>query len=121
MTTKGSFKVPIYDCTVHLIVSDRVLRCINNQLQKDGEELLEICPGGWFYRPAECYCNYYIFFHLGNLSHNYINHEKSHLVEEILTDRGISPKGESRAFLDGFISHKIELFFRRHKKILKIS
>lgn len=125
MTVTGTFKVPIYDAEVKIVVSDtqiNMLRCINNLRRKHKDELEASCPSAYFYHDAESDDDdwYYMFFQFDKLTVNAINHEKSHLVEQILIDVGIKPKDEARSYLDGFISHKVDLFFRRRKKTLKI-
>ena len=117
MTIKGTFKVPIYECTVKIVVTDNLLRCINNLHKKHGDDLETIAPSAYFYHDNEEHedDNYYIMLRFDRLTVNCVNHEKSHLVEQILIDSAIKPKDETRAYLDGFISHKVELFFKRRK------
>ena len=62
---------------------------------------------------------YFIWFDINNIDVNTVNHEKSHLVEEILKDRNIKPSGEIRAYLDGLISEKIAAFFAYQKNNIK--
>jgi hypothetical protein len=59
--------------------------------------------------------NYYLFFDLHTIDTNFINHEKSHLVEAILKDRGIRPVDEVRSYLDGYVSEKITAFIKKKK------
>lgn len=118
MTRKGSFKVDVFDCTVHIIITDSIKRSINYHLRKynNKDELLTFEPSGFFCKPdPERIGNYYILFSNEDLAIDLINHEKSHLVEEILTDRDIKPVDEIRSYLDGFISHKIDSFFKKRK------
>lgn len=122
MTTKGSFYVQIYNCTVHIIVADDLQRSINYYLRKCGEKPLkkEEIPGAYCLSPDDdCSFEYYLFFGRKTIDINYINHEKSHLVEFILEERGIKAKDETRAYLDGFLSEKINALLKKRKIKLK--
>jgi hypothetical protein len=122
MTITGKFKVPIYDCDVKVVVTDNLLRCINNLHKKHGDDAETICPSAYFYHDGENHEDdlYYIMFRFDRLTVSCINHEKSHLVEQILIDSGIEPLDEARSYLDGFVSRKVDLFFKHRKKTLKI-
>lgn len=120
MTRKGRFKCDVFDCDIFITVSDNLLRSINTYFIKNEDGKLKYCPAGYFYRPGgDAIGTYHIFFDFNSLAVNIINHEKSHLVEEILTDRGIKPLDEVRSYLDGFISHKIDSFFTKRKIKIK--
>lgn len=122
MTMKSSFFVEIYNCTVHIIVADNMLRSINYYLRKCGSKPLkkEEVPGAYCLSPdKECSYEYYIFFDRKTIDINYINHEKSHLVEFILEERGIKAKDETRAYLDGFLSEKINSLLKKRKVRIK--
>jgi len=119
MTITGSFKVPIYECEIKIIISDNLLRSINSRLKKFGDKGLKTEPSAFFYHPGGDCIVYYLFFSFEKLNVNCINHEKSHVVEKILMDCDIKPIDEVRSYLDGFISHKIDLFFKRRKIKLK--
>jgi hypothetical protein len=121
MTIKGEFYVPIYDAFVKIIVADNLLRSINYHLTKHGHKKEEKSPGGYFFYPHYEHGTYYLFFCKNTLTVNAVNHEKSHLIDQILIDRSIKPKDEVRAYLDGFVSNKVDLFFKRRKSKLKIS
>lgn len=118
MTLNGRFKVPIYECTVIITVSDNIKKSINTYLRMNGDEKIDWNVGGF------CYCpdidKYYVFFDKDYLSVNTINHEKSHLVEMILKDRDIVAEDEVKCYLDGFISEKFDLFFKKRKFKIKV-
>ena len=120
MTIRGTFKVPIYNCQVNIIVSDNLKLIINNLFRKhnyhnDGQEVGALC-----YNPSDAeFGVYYLLFDKSELCLNFMNHEKSHLIEYILEDRGIKAKDEVRSFLDGFLSDKIHSFFKQRKIKLK--
>lgn len=120
MTIRGIFKVPIYNCKVKIVVSDRLKSVINRVYTKHNciHETEE--PGALCYNPGEAEIPvYYLFFDKTQLCLNFVNHEQSHLAEYILKDRGIKPHDEVRAFLDGFLSEKIHKFFKVRKIKLK--
>lgn len=117
MVVKGKFNVPIYNCEVHVIVSDNLLASINYRLRVNGDGKLKDEPGAYFYNHDAC--NYYVFFKKETLDINYLNHEKSHLVEQILKDRGIRAMDEVRSYLDGFVSEKLNEFLKKRKIKLK--
>jgi hypothetical protein len=121
MTITGGFNVPIYGCDVKIIISPTLKRSVNYYLRKHGEEKIEFEPAAFFFHPVNNpeKSIYYVFFDSDRLTTNELNHEKSHLVEEILKDRDIKPKDEVRAYLDGFISDKMDLFFKRRKGKIK--
>lgn len=89
-------------------------------MRKHNEDPIEEEPAAYFFRPVE-ESVYYVFFDSDRLNVNEFNHEKSHLVEEILNNRDIKPKDEVRAYLDGFIAEKMTLFFKRRKIEIKTS
>jgi hypothetical protein len=120
MTIKAKFNVDVFDCTVHITICKSIKSSANYYLAKCGSELITFEPSGLFCNPhCDRIGNYYIFFHEDDLTVDVVNHEKSHLVEEILIDRDIKPEDEVRSYLDGFVSSKIDLFFRKRKIKLK--
>ena len=119
MTTKGHFYVPIYECYVNVILSDNLKRVINNVIVKNNDEKIDYEPQAFAYNPDNEEANYYLFFHPNILTTSMINHEKSHIIDFILGDRDIKREDEARAYLDGFISDKINKFFKRRKLRIK--
>jgi hypothetical protein len=123
MTIKGSFKVDVFDCSVHVVIAKSIMSSVNYHLRKAGykqEDFLHFEPSGFFCNPTpDRIGNYYIFFQESDLTVDVVNHEKSHLVEHILTDRDIEPKDEVRCYLDGYISRMIDLFFKSRKIKIK--
>ena len=116
MTQKNQFNVDVFDCTVHVIVSDNIRRSIDYYLRTYGQGKLEDDVSGYFFGPCpEDVSNYFIFFDSEDVTTDVIAHEESHLVEQILIDRDIKPVDEVRAYLTGFISRKIDLIFKRRK------
>lgn len=119
MTITGKFKVDVYDCEVYIVVSDKIKQSINTYLRLNNEGRLDYDVDGYCWRPQTRIGKYYVFFDLKTFNINCFNHEKSHLVEFILEDRSIKAKDEMRSYLDGFISTKMNAFFKKRKiKIL---
>lgn len=120
MVKKGSFNIDVYDCKVNITIADDIVRSINYYNHKYGYENIESPLEGYCIRfDNENVTEYNIFISFFGLSINTINHEKSHLVEFILTDRDIRAKDEVRAWLDGCVSKKIDTFFKRNKIKIK--
>ena len=121
MTIRTKFRVDVYSCVVHIIVCSDVRKSVNYYCKKyDPEDCgIEYKPDGFFFKPFEKIGTYYIWFDLANVTVNTINHEKSHLAEEILKDRGIRAHGEQRAYLEGFLSEKITEFFNHQRNNIK--
>jgi len=118
MTIKGKFKVDVFDCTIHIVIAKSIKNSVNYYLTKAGQtnSLIDYEPSGLFCNPhTERIGNYFIFFQEEDVTVDIINHEKSHLVEQILIDRDIKPKDEIRSYLDGYISRMVDLFFKKRK------
>jgi hypothetical protein len=116
MTTKGSFCVEIYKCCVNITICDDILKSINYYLKKWDNKLLAEEPLAYFMSGVgEDESHYYLFFNRDHINSNILNHEKSHLIDHILKERGIKAHDEARAYLDGYISEKINSFFKRRK------
>lgn len=120
MTTKGYFYVKMYSCYVHINVCDNILRSINSYLKRWNEKPLLIEPDAYCVSGSGKHeSHYYLFFNRKTIGVNAINHEKSHLVDFILQDREIATHDEPRAYFDGFVSEKLDAFFKRHKIKIK--
>ena len=115
MTKTGKFKVDVFDCTVYIVVSDNIMKSINTYLRLNKEGILDYEVDGYCWRPMSVIGTYYVFFDSDSVNLNGLNHEKSHLVEFILNDRGIREKGEVRSYLDGYVSKKMHDFFSKRK------
>lgn len=121
MTKSGYFHIDIYDCYVHIIISTNIKRCVNSRLKqlnllKAADDFYDNSAGcflgGTYYGDSS---NYYLYFNESCLTHNCYNHEKGHVVDSILEDRAIPTKDEARCYLDGYISSKIQKFFKKKK------
>lgn len=120
MTRKGKFNVDVFDCTIHIVIATSVKSSVNYYLRKHNHDLIDFEPSGFFCKPdPDRIGNYFIFFSEEDLAVDIINHEKSHLVEQILLDRDIKPIDEVRSYLDGYISRRIDQFFKERKVKIK--
>ncbi len=120
MTIKGKFKVDVFSCNVHITICDNVARSVNYYLRKYNHETITGEFHGYFLVPnPDSIGHYYIFIDSENITNDTINHEKSHLVEQILKDRCIHAHGECRAYLDGYISSQVHRFFNKRKIKIK--
>lgn len=121
MTIRTKFTVAVYCCDVHVICCKDIRKSVNYHCKKydPKDKGIDYQPDGFFFRPYEKIGSYYIWFDINTISVNTVNHEKSHLVEEILKDRKIKPKGEARAYLEGYISEKFDAFFKYQENNLK--
>jgi hypothetical protein len=116
MTARGTFKVDVFDCQVHIIIAKSVKSSVNYHLRKHGQELITFEPSGYFCKPdADRIGNYYVFLSEEDLSVDIYHHEQSHLVEQILIDRDIKPVDEVRAYLTGYVSRMFDRFFKARK------
>lgn len=110
MTKKAKFNIDVFDCTVHVIITDKPKEVINAHFRANDCATIDYAPAGFcanFRANAGRIGNYYLIFDVNFIEVNTVNHEKSHLVEFILTDRSIRASGEIRSYLDGFLSKKI--------------
>ena len=108
---KFSIKIPIYGCTVHVIIDNDIEKVINSYVKrKKWDKDIAINDGsevhGYAVSPPDIK-NHYIFYSTGSMTVNYICHEISHIIDNILSQRGVEEKGEARSYLTGFISDKI--------------
>lgn len=115
---KGSFKIDVYSCEVHIFVSDKIKRAINYRLGVN-DDSIDFEPCGYTCRNNDVISHYFLYFATSCCDVNTINHEKSHLVDFILSDRGVKQTGEQRAYLDGLVSEKLDKFFRVRKIKIK--
>lgn len=112
----GKIFIPIFECTVKVVIAPNdvsMLRSINYYLRKRKDSPWLTPPEAAFMVEHNDYSDSYIlFFNKKNLTVNLINHEKSHVLEQILLDRQIRSTGEVRSYLDGWFSNKLTLLFR---------
>lgn len=121
MTVKQKIKIDIYGCFINVTICTDIRRSINYYCKKynKNDKGIDYDVAALFFTPGESIINYYLFFDFAYLTMNSINHETSHVAEEILVNRGIRASGEQRAYLEGYISDKIYYFIKRKKlKIL---
>lgn len=114
MSWKGSFKVDVYACEVHIFVGPKLKKSINYRLAID-DDSIDFEPDGYTLKNNDSISDYFVYLCSEDLSVNTINHEKSHLIDFILSDRCIKGTGEQRAYLDGLVSQKLDKFFKLRK------
>jgi hypothetical protein len=119
MVIRGYFKIDVYQCTIHIIVTDDTVRSINSLHNKFNYLPIDYAVEGYVVSSEDTIGDYYVVLDSDRLCVNGVNHEKSHVVEHILQDRGIKPNSEVRSYLDGFVSNKFDLFFKKRKLKLK--
>lgn len=121
MTITGKFHIDVYNCDVHFILCDDVKKELHKIYKKHGETKKfpkEQEFKGFMYGPEDI-DHYYLLICHEDFNHDIFNHEKSHLVEEMLVDRGIRARDEARCYLDGCISTKFNKLFAKKKLKLK--
>jgi hypothetical protein len=108
---KLSIKISVYNCSVHLIISDDIEKVINQYVKKK-KWLKEIAieadneVHGYAVTSGDT-TNYYLFYSTQSLSITYITHEISHIVDYIFEEKELEKNGEARAYLTGYISEKV--------------
>lgn len=116
MVVKSKFHIDVYDCDVIVHISDDLTHSVNTYLKKFGDES-DVETGcvynGYFMRPQNSLDTYIVFYQSDSINQENVNHEKSHLVEQILVDRDIPSLGEPRAYLDAFISKKLNALLKK--------
>lgn len=111
MLFKKSIKVPIYDCSVDLILTDfpddyiKKLYKIEG-MEHDGSSYHGICLVG---RKRN---RYYVVVDFSRDFFNTVAHELRHCVDFILTDRGFALKetDEAAAYLAGYLMSEVMKF-----------
>ncbi len=115
MNLQGDFYVPIYNCRVHIIIAKKLRKTLDELCKKLGKKKKGNKSCAAMFLSDDSDSTYYLVFEKGNVTSNLVNHEKAHLGEDILMDRGIKPKGETRCYLDGFLSEEIDKIFKQKK------
>jgi len=111
MMHKLNIKIPIYNCTVHVIIDEGIEKVINRYIKKHKicEDL--IIPEGdevhGYVLTKRDVTNYFVFYSIKSLTVTYLTHEISHVVDDILQEKNIEQNGEARCYLTGYISQQI--------------
>lgn len=107
---KLDIKLPIYDCSVKIIIESDIKSIVNRYAAKkkweNGKNYLTYPVHGLTVSESKMK-DYYIFYKTESLTVNTIVHEISHVVDFILNEREIEDKGEAKAYLIGYISEKV--------------
>lgn len=119
---KFSIKIPIYNCTCHVIISSDIEKIINKYIKlkkwDSSWKIEEDCEvHGYTISPGNTR-DYYLFYSLESLSVTYLTHEISHIIDAIFSEKGIESEGEARAYLTGFISEKVFDFVLKKRLLI---
>lgn len=97
-------KIPMYDCTVSIIVNDNIAKTYENLCKKFK---LKFEPGEMAGAVVtNDVDHYYFLLSTNHLNHNTIGHELHHLVVNMTKDRGITEE-ESSAWISGYLNDLI--------------
>lgn len=121
MTIKGRIYIPIFYSKINIVVSDNINLVYRNLCRKYESKVEDLGTGDGYSVNFNEFCagHYYLFFVKNKLDVATFNHEKSHIIEYILKDCGISPTNEVRSYLDGYVSEQLDKWFKRRKIKLK--
>jgi hypothetical protein len=114
---KLTIQVPVYQFKCIVIIDDDIEKRINSFIKrhkwnetlfKEGEQVhgMAINPG--------LVHTYYIFYAIESITSNIITHEVSHLVDDVMGDKGMEDS-ETRAYLSGYINEKIFDYVLKNK------
>lgn len=116
---KSQFTVPIYNRTVLVIVAVDAIKAFNRYAKRFEEKREK--PNGF---AAMCVSNSAgevgVFFHTDLICESDIGHELKHVEDFILTNIGETSKaGECRAYLNGYLHHRVKNILRKRKVKLR--
>lgn len=107
MKHKLTVRVPVYNFDCEVVFADEIETHINLLRKKQKLEPMEGLVHGYAIGGNDVH-KYYLFYGISGLSINTLAHEISHLIDFVLTDRGVDPPtGEPRAYLTGHVTEKI--------------
>lgn len=109
-------KLPMYNCTVHCIITDVMDAVVDRiykkyKLERDvsgAAEGMVLCPD---------IPDYYLLIDINYLSHNTIAHELHHVVIKLTEDRGIIDQ-ETQAWIAGHLAGTLYKFL--HQKNISV-
>jgi len=117
MTKTATLKLPTYNCQLVFIVTDQMVRMVNNLYKKHS------IPGKWddvaegvMFSP-DMYA-YYLMIDIDCLTHNTIAHEAFHVVTRIMEDRDIKDE-ESGAWIAGHVAEFVYKSLKKKKLPIK--
>lgn len=117
---KITIQVPVYQFKCIVIIDKDIEKRVNAFIKRhkwktdplaDGEQIngIAINPG---------YVHtYYIFYSIESVTPNIITHEVSHLVDDVMGDKGMEDS-ETRAYLSGFVNEKIFDYVLKNKLLI---
>jgi hypothetical protein len=116
MKIKKEIKLPTYNCSIELILTDNIQRVANSIYQKNNlkDRLDYEVEGVVLTLDID---RYYLIFSPQYLSHNTIAHEIYHCVVRVTEERDVVDE-EAQAWLSGHITSEVYKFFS--KKGIKV-
>lgn len=115
MKVSSLIKVPIYECLLHFIVTDKFESAYRKICKQ--YNLIDDCDSmvGVFLYPTED--TYYLIINKKYLTHNILSHEICHAVTQVCSFREIKDD-EARAYLTGFLTGEIYKMLAKKKLIV---
>lgn len=117
MTIRSRFKIPTYNCVIHIIVTDDIITEANKLFKKYK------APTRWKEETegaliSDDLQDYYLLFNTDYLTYNTITHENFHAAMHITKDRVINDE-ESQAWINGYVNENVFKFLEKKKFIIK--
>lgn len=113
MRKSKKIDIKLYQCKVHLFLTDDLTREYNRIYKKHGEVPTEPAEDGEAWTLTFDICDYYILINDKKSSVNTIAHEVYHVVYGIMQDRDIQDE-ESGAWLCGMLIDEALKFYNKH-------
>lgn len=119
---KFKVSISVYQCNCHVIIDDEIEKTINKYVKKHKWDKTWVIADneqvhGYALSPGNLK-DYYIFYSLHSLTPNFIAHEISHTIDDILEERQIELVGESRSYLTGYLTEKIFDYIIKNKMLI---
>lgn len=113
MTIRKQLKIPNYNCTIHIMVTDEIVKEANKLFKKykAPHRWKDAVEGTLITDDLQ---DYYLLLNTEYLTYNTITHENFHAAMHITKDRGIFEE-ESQAWLNGYINENVFKFLEKKK------
>ena len=116
MTKRKKINLKLYQCFVHFMVTDDIVKTVSRIYRAKGEKVpdgIEDIEGLCFNMDPD---NYYVALSSDKLTVNTVSHEIYHLVKSILSGRAIDDE-ESAAWLCGMLNDEADKFYSKAKQV----
>lgn len=110
-------KLPMYNCTVHFIITDSLDFVVNSVYKKFKLNREVIGEAEGMVLSADI-LDYYLVIDLNYLSYNTISHELHHVVIKMTEDRGITDQ-ETQAWIAGHLAGTLYQFLEKKNLTVK--